>query len=151
MQLSKNFSLSEFTKSSTAIRLGIDNTPNEEQIENLKQLTTKVLQPARDELGPMIITSGFRSAQLNSAVNGSPRSQHVTGNAADVESLAGVSTYDLACWIMDNCEFDQLILEYYTPGDPNSGWVHVSYVTDRPNRNEVLTIGKGITKRGLHY
>lgn len=151
MRLSKNFSLAELTKSSTAARLGIDNTPNEEQIENLKHLTIKVLQPARDELGPILVNSGYRSRELNSAVNGSSRSQHLTGNAADIESLAGVSNYDLACWIRDNCEFDQLILEYYTPGDPSSGWVHVSYVTDRPNRNEVLTIGKGVTKRGLHY
>lgn len=150
MQLSNNFSLRELTKSDTAIRLGLDNTPNEDQIENLRNLTLKVLQPARDWFGlPIVVPSGFRSGELNRSINGAANSQHLKGQAADIECI-GISNYELACWIRDNCEFDQLILEYYTPGDENSGWVHVSYVTDRPNRNEVLTIGRSITKRGLH-
>lgn len=149
-RLSKNFTLGELIKSNIATRLGIDNTPSPEVVENLRAVAVFGLQPVRDWAGvPVIVSSGYRSPALNKEVGGAATSQHLTGNAADFE-VPGVSNYELACWIRDNLEFDQLILEFYTPGDPNSGWVHYSYVTNRPNRKEVRTIGKGINKLGLH-
>jgi zinc D-Ala-D-Ala carboxypeptidase len=138
MKLSNNFPLNEFTKSMTAIRRGIENEPNEEQIEALRELAQNVLQKVRDHFGITIITSGFRSYELNKAIGGSQNSQHSKGEAADIE-VVNTSNYVVAKWIMDNLDFDQLILEYYTPGIPNSGWVHVSYKNISDNRNQVLT------------
>lgn len=143
LKLSPNFNLSEFTKSQTAARLGIDNSPTDEQIENIRSLVLNVLQPIRDTFKkPVIINSGFRSSKLNAAIRGSKNSQHCFGEAADIE-IIGVSNYDLAKFIESNISFDQLILENYTQGEPNSGWVHVSYKRDgnqRPNGpNKVLT------------
>jgi hypothetical protein len=127
MNLSANFSLKELTKSDAAIRLGIDNTPNEETIDNLKMLCEKVLQPVRDHFGKSVtINSGYRSPESNAAVGGSKTSDHCKGMAADIE-IAGVANADLAQWIMDNLEYTQLILEFYTPGIPDSGWCHVSF------------------------
>lgn len=154
MKLAPNFWLSEFTKSQTAIRLGLENNPNEEQIENLTILANKVLQPVRDHFYSeyklaTTVTSGFRGAELNKAVGGNPMSQHCKGEAADIE-VFGVSNLELAKWIADNLVFDQLILEFYDEAEgPNSGWVHVSY--SGRNRNEVLTMYKSGTrvKRGL--
>jgi zinc D-Ala-D-Ala carboxypeptidase len=149
-KLSRNFTLGELIKSSTAERLGIPNIPSAKVIENLETTATMILQPVRDWAQvPVIVTSGFRSPELNRAIKGSERSQHMTGHAVDFE-VPGVSNYDVAAWVRDNLEFDQLILEFYTPGIPDSGWVHASFVTDRMNRQEVLTIGKGIRKLGLY-
>lgn len=149
MRLSKNFTLVEFTKSSTAVRLGIDNTPSQEVIENLRLLVDVVLQPLADGLKkPITVNSGYRSPKLNAAIGGATNSQHVLGLAADIE-VAGMSNYDLAVYIRDNLKFDQLILEFYTPGDPSSGWVHVS-VSRKNFRQEVLTIGNTIRKFGLY-
>jgi zinc D-Ala-D-Ala carboxypeptidase len=141
MQLSKNFTLNELIKSNTAKSRGIDNTPTDEtQLANLKQLTEKVLQPIRDHFGPTTINSGYRSPVLNEAVRGSKTSQHCYGQAADVE-VRGVANYDLAKWIEDNLDYDQLILEFYTPGILDSGWVHVSY-TGKNHRKQSLTATK---------
>lgn len=140
MQLSKNFTLAEMTKSDTARSRGIDNSPSEEHLENLKLLAEKVLQPIRDHFGPTKINSGYRSPALNEAVRGSRTSQHCHGQAADVE-VRGVANYDLAKWIEDNLDYDQLILEFYTPGIPDSGWVHVSY-TGKNHRKQSLTATK---------
>jgi uncharacterized protein YcbK (DUF882 family) len=148
MRLSKNFVLSEFTKSDTGTRLGIDNTPPPQAVENLKLLVALVLQPLADHFKTVTVNSGFRSLELNKAIGGATNSQHLSGLAADIE-VPGVSNYDLACWIRDNLKFDQLILEYYTPGNPSSGWVHVS-ISSGKLRKEVLTIGKTIRKAGLH-
>ncbi len=147
-RLSKNFVLAEFTKSSTAVRLGIDNTPTQPIIDNIKELVDLVLQPIADHYGRVSVNSGYRSPELNKAINGAATSQHLQGLAADIE-VPGVSNYDLACWIRDNLKFDQLILEFYTPGDPNSGWVHVS-ISKSKFRNEVLTIGKTVRRKGLY-
>lgn len=141
MKLSAHFSLSEFTKSQTATRRGLDNTPAGEHLWNIKSLCEQVLEKVRVALGPTIINSGYRGEQLNKAVGGSTKSQHCKGLAADIEVL-GVSTFDLATWIRDNCDFDQLILEFHDPADPNSGWVHVSYVSSKDNRKSVLTATK---------
>jgi hypothetical protein len=140
MQLSKNFTLNEMTKSETASRRGISNLPSDEHLKNLKQLVEKVLQPIRDQFGPATINSGYRSPALNEAVGGSKTSQHCYGQAVDVE-VRGVANYDLAKWIEDNLDYDQLILEFYTPGIPDSGWVHVSY-TGKNHRKQSLTASK---------
>jgi hypothetical protein len=127
MNLSTNFSLHELTKSETALRMGFDNTPDEETTENLRLLCEKVLQPVRDHYGKGVkVNSGYRSPESNSAVGGSKTSDHCKGMAADIE-IPGVANADLAQWIMDNLDYTQLILEFYTPGIPDSGWVHVSY------------------------
>jgi len=141
MRLSENFTMAEFTKSQTAERRGIDNTPEGEHLEAAKALFENVVQPVRDHFGPTVINSGYRSPELNEAVGGSSRSQHCKGQAADIE-VPGVANAELAEWIRDNLEFDQLILEFYTPGIPDSGWVHVSYLADGDNRGECLTAAR---------
>ena len=151
MRLSKNFTLAEFTKSQTATRRGIDNTPEGEHLEAAKELFENVVQKVRDKFGLTVINSGYRGPELNEAVGGSSKSQHCKGEAADIE-CPGNSNYDVAKWIEDNLDFDQLILEFYTPGIPDSGWVHVSYKPEG-NRKSVLTAmredGKTVYKTGL--
>ena len=130
MNLTKNFSLKEMTQSQTALRSGIDNEPNAEQIENLKQLCINILQPLRDyyEL-PIKITSGFRSEKLSKQIGGSEKSQHCKGEAADFE-IPSVDNKQAASHIKNNFDFDQLILEYYDKHDINSGWIHCSFVAN---------------------
>lgn len=150
MRLSENFTLQEFTKSQTALRHGIDNTPSEEHLSAAKKLFAEVVQPVRDQFGVTVINSGYRGPELNAKVGGSSRSQHCKGEAVDIE-VPGVPNAEVAQWIADNTDFDQLILEFYTPGVPDSGWVHVSHTTE--NRGEILTAmkenGKTVYKRGL--
>ena len=129
MNLSRNFSLSELTKSDTAIRKGINNNPSAEQVEKLKILCENILQPVRDRFGSVTVTSGFRSVELCIAVNSSANSQHAKAEACDFE-CPGVDNAEVADWIKNNLEYDQLILEFYTPGEPNSGWIHCSYVPE---------------------
>lgn len=145
MRLSSNFTLKEFTRSQFATRHGIDNTPKSNHIENLRRLCDKVLQPARNALGALDVTSGFRCDRLNTAIGGSSSSQHRLGEAADVEpNRPDVSNLELAHWIVENVQFDQLILEYYDPKEgPHSGWVHVSY-REGDNRKQLLTKIKGV-------
>jgi hypothetical protein len=127
MQLTANFSLHELTKSETALRMGFDNTPSEAEIASLRLLAEKVLQPVRDHFGKGVkVNSGYRSPESNAAVKGSSTSDHCFGRAADIE-IPGVPNAELAQWIMDNLDYTQLILEFYTPGIPDSGWVHVSF------------------------
>ena len=129
MNLTRNFTLSELTKSDTAIRKGINNNPSPEQIEKLKTLCEKILQPVRDHFGRVKVTSGFRSVELCLAINSSANSQHAKAEACDFECV-GVNNVELFDWIKLNLEPDQLILEFYTPGEPNSGWIHCSWVSD---------------------
>jgi hypothetical protein len=137
MNLSPNFSLHELTKSETALRLGLDNTPDDEATENLRLLCEKVLQPLRDHSGKGVkVNSAFRSPESNAAVGGSKTSDHCLGRAADIE-IPGVANADLAQWIMDNLDYTQLILEFYTPGIPDSGWVHVSYDPNNLKKQEL--------------
>ncbi len=131
MNLTRNFTLSELTKSDTAIRKGINNNPNAEQIEKLKALCENILQPVRDHFGRVKVTSGFRSVELCLAIGSSERSQHAKAEAADFE-CPGVDNAELADWIHKNLTYDQLILEFYTPGEPNSGWIHCSWISDQP-------------------
>ena len=141
MNLSKNFTLSEMVKSETALRHDMPNEPGEKEIGNLKLLCEKVLQPIRDHYGKGVkVNSGFRHPEVNAKVGGSKTSDHCLGQAADIE-IPGVANAELAEWIRDNLEFRQLILEFYTPGIPDSGWVHVSYVAE-DNKKQVMTATK---------
>jgi len=122
------------TKSDTAIRKGINNNPNAEQIEKLKTLCEKILQPVRDHFGRVKVTSGFRSVELCQAINSSVNSQHAKAEACDFEVI-GVDNAELADWIHRELEWDQLILEFYTPGEPNSGWIHCSVTEGMPRKS----------------
>jgi len=151
VRLSQNFTIQEYIKSQTALRQGIDNTPTEEHMGNATALFRNVVQKVRDQFGVTVINSGYRGEALNKAVGGSSKSQHCKGEAVDIE-CPGTPNYDVAKWIEDNLDFDQLILEFYTPGIPDSGWVHVSYKSEG-NRKSVLTAmkenGKTVYKPGL--
>lgn len=137
MKLSENFELNELIKSQIAERKGISNNPSTDQINNLKDLCLNVLQPIRSHFDyPVVISSGYRSPELCIAIGSKPTSQHSEGKAADIE-IMNIDNKELAMWIKDNIEFDQLILEFYKDNDPNSGWVHVSYNGDK-NRKEFL-------------
>lgn len=153
MKLSENFWLNEFEKSQTATRFGIDNSVPTHLVPAIQALVTNVLQPLRNQFGPIVISSGYRSKDLNKKIGGSLKSQHCLGQAADIEA-PGVSNYDLACWIRDNLEFDQLILEGHKKYIPNSGWVHVSFNHIKPNRKQCLTAtfigGKANYENGLN-
>lgn len=143
MRLSTHFTLEEMVKSQTALRKGIANTPLEPEVIRLTALCENVLEPVRMQFGPTVITSGYRCARLNRAIGGAVSSQHVRGEAADFECVRA-SNLEVAAWIRDMLEFDQLILEYYRQGVPNSGWVHCSYVAGEGlNRNMVLTKERG--------
>jgi hypothetical protein len=137
MKLSANFSLAELTK--TNVRQ-FDNTPSMQVIDNLQVLVDSVLQPIRNKFGPVTVTSGYRSPEVNKAIGGSATSDHCFGFAADFE-VAGVDNKELARWVADNLKFKQLILEFYTKGVPDSGWVHVSYDKTNPTQ-KVMTATK---------
>jgi zinc D-Ala-D-Ala carboxypeptidase len=136
MNLTRNFSLLELTKSDTAIRRGIDNNPNADQVEKLKALCENILQPVRDHFGRVKVTSGFRSVELCTAIGSSANSQHAKAEAADFE-CPGVDNAELADWIHKNLPYDQLILEFYTPGEPNSGWIHCSWIDGTPRASRL--------------
>ena len=148
MKLTENFSLLELTKSQTAERKGIDNTPSPTHQENLKSLCEMILQPIRDHFGQVVsVSSGYRSPELCVAIGSSTQSQHAKGQASDFE-IFGISNKELADYIDQNLDYDQLILEYWKGEDePNSGWVHCSY-TNGNNRKQYLRAYKenGSTK-----
>ena len=147
MKLTENFSLLELTKSQTAERKGIDNTPSPTHQENLQLLCANVLQPVRDHFSRVVtISSGYRSPELCVAIGSKSTSQHARGEAADFE-IFGVSNKELADYIHFNLNYDQLILEYWKESDPNSGWVHCSY-SEGNNRRQYLRAYKenGSTK-----
>ena len=140
MKLTANITLDELTKSQVAERKGINNNPSPEQIENLKALAINILQPVRSHFDkPLIISSGFRCAELCVAIGSSVNSQHTADDeaaAADFE-IPGVDNRELPNWIRSELEFDQLILEFYKDNEPTSGWIHCSYSTDQ-NRHQSL-------------
>ena len=144
MQLSKNFKLIEFTKSMTSIRKGISNEAGSGEIKNITDLCYGILEPVRAKFEkPVIITSGYRSEELCEAIGSKKTSQHAKGQAVDFE-IAGVSNLAVALWLSNNCDFDQLILEFWT-GEANSGWIHASF-SEGSNRKQVLTFdGKSYT------
>lgn len=151
--LTNNFSLHEMIKSETAIRKDMDNTPHsDEVVQNLIVLCEQVLQPLRDVYGVGIkVNSGYRSPDVNAAVGGSRTSDHCKGQAADIE-IPGVANADLAQYIADNFNFTQLILEFYTQGVPDSGWVHISYDSNNLKKQVMTAVrqsGKTVYLQGL--
>jgi zinc D-Ala-D-Ala carboxypeptidase len=138
MQLSKNLMLAEVTRSETAKRRGISNMPTPEHIENFKLLAEKVFQPIREHFGkPIIISSGYRSKELNTAIGGALSSQHCQGEAIDIDmDGTDITNAQVFNYIKDNLEFDQLIWEFGT--DTNPDWVHVSYESKGKQRKQIL-------------
>ena len=139
MKLSKNLSLAEVIKSTTAKRLGINNTPDEWATENLRQVAINVFQPLRDAFGcPIYVSSGYRGPELNRAIGGSLRSQHMEGRALDLDAdvFGRCTNSQIFNWIKENVEFDQLIWEFGDSDNPD--WVHVSYVYGGDNRKRCL-------------
>jgi len=145
MQLSKHFTLAEMEKSQTATRKGIKNKAGSGEIKNLGDLCYEVLEPVRAKFDkPVTITSGYRSPELSEAIGSKATSQHCLGQAVDFE-IAGVSNLEVALWLTNNVNFDQCILEFWKEGEPNSGWIHVSF-HEGSNRKQVLTYdGKSYT------
>ncbi len=148
-QLTPHFTLAELTVSPTAKRLGLPNTPTAEHIANMKYCCEKILEPVRAKFGPVQVNSSYRSPAVNKAVGGSKTSQHVNGQAIDFE-VPGVDNKKVADWVADNLEFDQVILEFYTAGDKNSGWVHASIKKEGGNRRQRL-IAKKSKAGGTQY
>ena len=140
MKLSENLSLSEVIRSESAKRKGVSNMPTEEHIANFKVLAEKVFQPIRENFRvPILISSGYRSKELNAAIGGSLTSQHCSGEAIDIDmdgTPHGVTNLDIFNFIKDKLDFDQLINEF--PKDGNPDWVHVSYKVKGGNRKQVL-------------
>ena len=138
MQISENFRLAELTKSQTAIRLGINNQPNPEQLANMKHLIINLVQPVRNHIKlPMAVNSCLRGEELNERIGGAKNSQHVKGEAIDIEAM-GMSNLELGDTIRAHFEFDQLIYEFLEEDDPKAGWIHVSLKREGENRGEVL-------------
>lgn len=149
--LSANFTLEEMCKSPTAIRLGIDNTPGEIEIQAMKELCANILQPVRNHFAlPITINSGFRCPQLNAVMGGAKSSQHTMGQAADIE-IRGVPNHQVWQWIHDNLEYDQLIAEGLRKDDPDAGWVHVSYNNIRNRKQPLSCVVPGKYVQGLQY
>jgi hypothetical protein len=139
MQLSEHLTLAEVTKSQTATRLGIDNTPTIDHMESLRAVAKKVFEPIRNYFGvPIAVTSGYRSKALNEAIRGSRSSQHCKGQAVDIDAdvYGRVTNAEIFHYIKDHIDFDQLIWEF--GDDKNPDWVHVSYVESNANRGEIL-------------
>ena len=136
--ISEHISYKEGVYSTTATRRGIDNTPNDEQLDNMETIAEKVFEPLREWVGGAIkINSFFRSVKLNKAIGGSSKSQHCHGQAIDIDDTFGVvANSDMYNYIKNNLDFDQLIWEFGDDDNPN--WVHVSYVSKDSNRRRCL-------------
>ena len=137
-KISNHISYKEGTYSNTAIRRGLDNTPDEEQLANMRLIADKVFEPLRTYVnGPIKINSFFRSSELNTAIGGSSKSQHCHGQAIDLDDTFGYKTNaEMYHYIKENLDFDQIIWEFGDEDNPN--WVHVSYVSEDENRNRCL-------------
>ena len=136
--ISKHISYKEGVYSITAIRKGIDNEPNEEQLSNMKLVAEKIFEPVRTHFKvPIKVNSFFRSPDLNKAIGGSTKSQHCKGQAIDIDDTYGkIKNSDIYWWIKENLDFDQMIWEFGNNDNPD--WVHVSYVSPDKNRNRCL-------------
>lgn len=148
MKLSKNLTLSEMTKSQTATRLGIDNSPTPEHFKNMQILAKNIFQPIRDYFSvPFGVSSGYRSEALNKAIGGSKSSQHCKGEAIDIDRDYGndPNNSEVFHYIKDNLDYDQLIWEFGTEQNPN--WVHVSYNTTGKQRGQILVAYKDSNNR----
>ena len=138
MKLSKNLSLKEATKSNTATRLGIKNEPEQWEINNLRAIAENIFQPVRDHFGvPIGVSSGYRSKTLNKAIGGSKYSQHMIGEALDIDAdiYGKVTNAEIFNYIKNNLEWDQMIWEFGDDEEPN--WVHVSYKEAGTNRKQL--------------
>ena len=136
--ISKHISYKEGVYSITSIRKGIDNTPNNEQLNNMELIAEKIFEPLREWVGgPIKINSFFRSAELNTAIGGSKTSQHCKGQAMDIDDTFGRATNaEMYHFIKEHLDFDQIIWEFGDDDNPN--WVHVSYVSPEKNRKKCL-------------
>lgn len=147
--LTDHFTLQEAVKSQTALRKGIDNTPTDAEKKKLAQVALHILEPVRRYFNiPFSPSSWFRCLELNRELGSNDDSQHVKAEAVDFE-IPGIDNLTLAYWVMENIDFDQIILECHEPGDPNSGWVHASFVDPYENRGEVWTYSNGQYTMGL--
>ncbi len=137
-KISKHITYKEATRSVTALRLGIENVPNDYELQNMELVAEKVFEPLRKAVnGPIKINSFFRCEELNKAIGGSSKSQHCQGRAIDIDDVYGyVSNSYMYYYIKDNLDFDQLIWEFGTDTEPD--WVHVSYVDSDSNRKRCL-------------
>ena len=137
-KVSKHITYKEATRSVTALRLGIENVPNDYELQNMELVAEKVFEPLRKAVnGPIKINSFFRCEELNKAIGGSSKSQHCQGRAIDIDDVYGyVSNSYMYYYIKDNLDFDQLIWEFGTDTEPD--WVHVSYVDSDSNRKRCL-------------
>jgi len=136
-RVSKHISYKEATHSDTAKKYKIANKPSSEEIENMELLAEKVFEPLREWVGgPIRINSMFRSLKLNTVLNGAPQSSHMKGQAFDITSMGGKTNLEMFYYIKDKLSFDQLIWEY--GNEPK--WLHVSYVNEKENRNQILVI-----------
>lgn len=141
-RLTEHFTLEELTVSPTAKKLGLPNTPTPEHIANMKYCCEMILEPVRAHFGKAVqVNSSYRAPAVNRAVGGSKTSQHVNGQAIDFE-IPGIDNKVVADWVADNLEFDQVILEFYSSGDKNSGWVHASIKKEGGNRRQRLVATK---------
>ena len=142
-KISAHVSYKEGVRSRTADRRGLDNTPNESQLKCMKDIAEGLFAPLREWVGgPIKINSFFRGEPVNTAIGGSKYSQHMKGQAMDIDDTFGHKTNaEMYDYIKDNLDFDQLIWEFGDDKNPN--WIHVSYVTHRENRKK-LTIAKKI-------
>lgn len=137
--VSPNFTLTELTKSTVADRYGVDNScPSEAVYKALQALAHEILEPVRARFGQFKVTSAYRSAKVNELISGSKDSQHPFGTAVDFE-IGGTTNFAIAEWISEARDFDSLALECYIIGNPNSGWVHCSYVSKAKNRRLIST------------
>jgi hypothetical protein len=140
MKLSQHLDLSEVVRSDMAKRKGINNMPTPEHIENFKKLAENIFEPIRKHFGvPIMISSGYRSKALNTAIGGSLTSQHCSGEAIDIDmdgTTRGVTNKMVFDFIKDKLNFDQLIFEFGTKDAPD--WVHVSFESNGKQRKQVL-------------
>ncbi len=145
VRISKHITYKEATRSATALRLGIENTPNQYELQNMEMVAKHVFEPLREAVdAPIKINSFFRCEELNKAIGGSTKSQHCQGRAIDIDDVYGsVSNAFMYYYIKDNLDFDQLIWEFGT--DHNPDWVHVSYIDGDSNRKRCL---KAIRENG---
>jgi hypothetical protein len=136
--ISKHVSYKEGVYSITAVRLGIINIPNDDQLSNMELVAEEVFEPLREWVGkPIKVNSFFRGLKLNTAIGGSKSSQHMKGQAMDIDDTYGhVTNAEMYHWIKKNLDFDQLIWEFGDDDNPN--WLHVSYVSLEDNRNKCL-------------
>ena len=144
--ISKHVSYHEGTYSQTGVRRDLDNTPDDDQLKRMEEVAENLFEPLREWVGgPIKINSFFRGEPVNTAIGGSRKSQHMKGQAIDIDDTFGHKTNaEMYHYVKDNLDFDQLIWEFGTDKNPN--WLHISWVSHRPNRKK-LTIAKKVNGR----